>query len=136
MTQPPNLPPQQPSPILNYAQSSKGLREIAQRQKIILLCILVELIAAGCQFLAPVPIRPLFAILGLGVNIVASVFVFMLAIKIYGTGLGITLGILTLIPCLGLLILLIVNGKATALLRAGGLKVGLLGATVPEHFNE
>jgi hypothetical protein len=40
------------------------------------------------------------------------------------------LGILTLLPCIGLITLLVVNAKATAILKAGGLKVGLLGAKV------
>ena len=52
----------------------------------------------------------------------------MLALAIYGTALGIILGILTLIPLVGLIILLIVNGKATNLLREDGIHVGLLGA--------
>ena len=34
--------------------------------------------------------------------------------KVYSTGLGIVLGLLTLIPCVGLIVLLIVNGKATS----------------------
>ena len=32
------------------------------------------------------------------------------------------------IPCVGLLALLAVNGKATTVLRSNGIKVGLLGA--------
>jgi hypothetical protein len=36
----------------------------------------------------------------------------------------------TFIPVLGLLILAIVNGKATAFLKGNGVKVGLLGAKV------
>ena len=52
----------------------------------------------------------------------------MLAIAIYNTAMGIVLSILTLVPLVGLIILLIVNGKATGILRANGIKVGLLGA--------
>lgn len=60
--------------------------------------------------------------------IVATVFVFLLSIKVYGTGLGIVLGVLTLIPCVGLIVLLVVNGKATSVLSRNGIRVGLLGA--------
>lgn len=58
--------------------------------------------------------------------------VFLLAVKLYGTALGIVLGILSLIPLIGLLVLLGVNGKATSVLRANGVKVGLLGARLSE----
>jgi hypothetical protein len=42
------------------------------------------------------------------------------------------LGILTLIPLVGLIVLLIVNGKATNLLREDGIHVGLLGARMSD----
>lgn len=45
-------------------------------------------------------------------------------------GLGIVLGILTLIPCIGLIVLLVINGKATGVLRENGIGVGLLGANL------
>jgi len=64
------------------------------------------------------------------VGIVGAVCVFLLAIKVYGTGLGILLGILSLVPCVGLVILLIVNGKATGVLKQNGIKVGFLGANL------
>ena len=58
----------------------------------------------------------------------ASVFVFLLATKVYSTGVGIAMGILTLIPCLGFIALLIINAKATSTLNLNGVRVGLLGA--------
>jgi hypothetical protein len=51
-----------------------------------------------------------------------------LAIKIYSIVVGVLLGILTFVPCLGLVMLLLVNGKATNILKENGVKVGLLGA--------
>jgi len=42
------------------------------------------------------------------------------------------LGILTLIPCIGLIVLLVVNGKATGILKQNGIKVGLLGANLSQ----
>ncbi len=50
----------------------------------------------------------------------------MLAIKVYGTGLGIVPGVLSFVPLIGLIVLLVVNGKATGLLKQNGIKVGLL----------
>ena len=48
--------------------------------------------------------------------------------KTYGSGLGILLGVLCLLPLVGLLVLLAVNGKATRVLKQNGIRVGLLGA--------
>ena len=62
--------------------------------------------------------------------LVGMVFVFLLAIKVYSTGIGVLLGILALIPCIGLLVLLVVNIKATGILKKNGIKVGLLGANL------
>ena len=64
--------------------------------------------------------------------VLGAVFVFLLSIKIYGTGLGIVLGILSLVPLVGLVVLLIVNGKATGVLKQNGIKVGLLGANLSQ----
>ena len=64
----------------------------------------------------------------LAAAITGAVFVFMLALAVYNNATGIVLGLLTLIPLIGLIVLLIVNGKATAILRAHGIRVGLMGA--------
>ncbi len=105
-----------------------NIREIAMRQKAVLICILIYLVAVVAQFALPPELRLFLGLGVLVVIVVATVFVFLLATKLYGTGLGIVLGILTLIPLLGLLVLLIVNAKATSTLREHGIKVGLLGA--------
>jgi len=63
--------------------------------------------------------------------VAAAVFVFLLAVKLY-EGLGVALGVLTLIPLVGLIVLLVVNQKATGTLQANGYKVGFLGAPVSQ----
>lgn len=77
-------------------------------------------------------IAPLIGIGVLVVGLAGTVFVFLLAIKVYSTGVGVLLGILTLVPCIGLIVLLIVNGKATGILKQNGIKVGLLGANLSQ----
>ncbi len=104
------------------------LREVAKYQRGIIFCILFYLFAVVAQFLLPPELRLFLAIGALGLGIVSTVFVFLLAIKVYNVGLGVFLGILTLVPCIGLIVLLTVNGKATAILKANGIRVGLLGA--------
>ena len=129
---PPPIPPQQPYPpqSLGYAPPPAGvdLRTIAVRQRVIMYCILAYLVLIVGQFALPPELRLIPALLALAVSITAAVFVFMLALALYNTGTGILLGILTLIPLVGLIVLLTINGKATNVLRQHGIRVGLMGA--------
>jgi hypothetical protein len=86
---------------------------------------------------------PVWHILSLGImlgmvvaQIAGLVFVFLLSTKVYGTGLGILFAILTVLPCLGILVLLMINSKATTVLRQNGHKVGLLGADLSKFSCE
>jgi hypothetical protein len=127
-----------PDNTLSYASTPEGIREIAGRQRAIILCIVAGIIlyvalAAG-QTQLPLAVKLLLLMALLACNITATVFVFLLTTKLYGTGVGVLLGVLTLLPCIGLITLLIINGKATAILQQNGIKVGLLGATLPDHL--
>ena len=112
------------------------LRNVAKYQKGILYCILLQLLNIAFQMflgyalkIEPTEgIRLIYGGLSLVVGIASTVFVFRLAINLYSTVVGIGLGVLTLIPCIGLFVLLIVNGKATSVLSRNGIKVGLMGA--------
>ncbi len=113
--------------------SHKTLRSIAVFQKGILVCILIEiLVAVSLGLLLPRDMSWVTALALCGFGVVASVFVFQLAIQLYGVVLGILLGILSLAPCLGFLVLLLVNSSATSTLQLHGYKVGLLGASLAE----
>jgi hypothetical protein len=112
--------------------SRTDLRSIATFQKGILVCILLYFAAVIAQFALPPELR-LFLLLGvLGLGVVATVFVFLLATHVYSTGVGVLLGILTLIPVLGLIVLLIINSKKTGILKDHGIRVGLLGANMSD----
>jgi len=126
----PLLPQTESTAIGVLSGTREDLRSVAKYQKGILVCILFYLIAVAGQFVLPPEIRPLVGIPVLIAGIVGAVFVFLLAIKVYGTGSGILLGILSLVPCIGLIVLLIVNQKATGVLNQNGIKVGLLGANL------
>jgi hypothetical protein len=82
------------------------------------------------MFVAPPGLILLVRVIGGAASLAGAIFVFLLATKLYGTGGGIALGILTLVPLLGLIILLIINGKATGILKKHGILVGFLGAKV------
>ena len=108
------------------------LRTIAKHQKGILVCILIQMLIFGLQFAAPPQLRPLVGLAFLVASLAGTVFVFMLAMKVYSTGMGICFGILTIVPCVGLIMLLVVNSKATEVLKKNGIKVGLLGANLSD----
>ncbi|HEX5444000.1 MAG TPA: hypothetical protein VFW87_09240 [Pirellulales bacterium] len=106
----------------------EDVRSVALYQKGILVCILLYICVIVGQYFVP-PQLLLFLRLGvLPIALTGTVFVFLLATKVYGVGLGILLGVLALVPCFGLIILLVVNGRATHVLRQNGYRVGLLGA--------
>jgi hypothetical protein len=112
--------------------SQQDLRSVALYQKIILLWVLVYLLTVFAQFVIPAELRSLLGIALVGIGVVAAVFVFLLSLKIFSTGTGIVLAILTLIPIIGLIALLVINQKATTILKNKGYKVGLLGADLSE----
>lgn len=129
------LPPQiVRAQTLGYAPPvpRNDLRTIALRQKAIMYCILGYVVCGILNFVLPFPVN---AIAGLGVlaaMIAGAVFVFMLSLALYSTGTGIVLGILTLVPLVGLIVLLIINGRATNELKQHGIKVGLMGARMDQ----
>ena len=133
MSENPYQSPSVPSHVVGVKSGNReDLRSVAKYQKGILVCILIQLIAVICQFGVPVELRPIIGLCVLVVGLVGTVFVFLLATKVYSTGAGVLLAILTCIPCIGLIVLLVVNGKATGILKQNGVKVGLLGANLSQ----
>ena len=108
--------------------SREEIRTIAGRQKMLCACLLAYIVAFILLLASPGGLTTVFRLIVVAASVAATVFVFLLATKLYGTGLGIVQGILTLIPLVGVIILLVVNGKATGILRKHGVKVGLMGA--------
>jgi hypothetical protein len=115
------------------------LRTVALSQKIIIFCILGNLATIPLRFaLSSLPPGlDLLSALGLlvfylGVAVTGTVFVFRMAVAVYGTGTGVVLGLLTLVPCVGLLVLLRINAKATNILKQNGIRVALLGANMSD----
>jgi hypothetical protein len=130
----PFAPPQAADLVVGVKSGRReDLKTVAVAQKSILICILLYFICVGVQ---PVLGRNpgssqysvYLAIVALAVALAAMVSVFILAIRVYSVASGIVLGIGTLVPCLGLLILLIINGKATKILKDNGHHVGFFGA--------
>jgi hypothetical protein len=124
----------------------EDLFKVAKYQRGVLFCLLFQiLIWAGSVVLslgigAPEPDAEAMPAIGqllmslalVVVSLTGVVFVFLLAINVYSTGVGVLLGILSFIPCIGLLVLLSVNGKATSVLRDNDIHVGFLGANLSQ----
>ena len=130
--------PPLPLPVpLGYAlppsRAGPDIRKIAGMQRAVIYCILAEILIVIFRVAmnGNLTARVLIGLVYFAVGILAAVCIFGLAISLYNTALGIVLGVLTLIPGIGLVVLLIVNGKATTILRQHGLKVGLMGAKLP-----
>ena len=133
MSENPYQSPATPAPAVGVLSGQRrDLRSVAFYQKGILVCILLYICVLGGQFLVPAELRFVLGIGVLLIGLVGTIFVILLAMRVYGLILGILLGILALIPCLGLLILLMINGKATTILKENGLKVGLMGANLAD----
>lgn len=108
--------------------SPEDLAAIAARQKALLSAIVLYIFAVVAQIAVPAALASLAYLLAAAATIAAFVLVVALASRVYGVGLAIILAFFSLIPFIGLLILLMVNGKATSILRQNGIDVGLLGA--------
>lgn len=117
-----------PEPTLKF--SREDLKWIATCQRgmvFLILCYFCTLLAWA--FIPPeLAIIPALMILLIGV--VGLGFVVAQSLKVFNTVLAIIFGLLAMIPCVGLLILLLVNVRATTILKSHGIKVGFFGAKV------
>jgi hypothetical protein len=75
------------------------------------------------------------ALLGLATPVLSILGLFAMASALrFSTGAKVLLAIAMLIPLVNLIVMLVLNAKATKALRAGGYTVGLLGATKPKSI--
>jgi hypothetical protein len=120
-------------------KSGKGkkkaeLRSIATSQRWLIICILINILAyIACLVslrLGSLALALVFVLILLIASIAATVFSFMLTMKISNVGMAVLVLLLSLIPCAGLIALLVVNGIATKRLKDAGIHVGFLGADV------
>ena len=118
--------------------SRRDLRRIAVYQKTVILCMAFQLLLVLLQLtlMRQPPDSAVIMIMILTTSwiilLVGAISVFLLAMKTYGVTFGILYGILALVPCFGLIILLIINSKATKTLKDNGIKVGFLGANLSQ----
>jgi len=130
----PYQPPQSPALVAIAPADRDRLREVARLQRYINLVVLAYFSAGALtRAVAEVPGGPILAgVVAVAVILTGAVFAVQMARALYSTAVAVVCAILLLIPCVGLLTLLLLNGRATQRLTAAGLKVGLLGADPAE----
>jgi hypothetical protein len=125
----PFAPPRAVDPIIGVKSGRvEDLKTVAVAQKTIIVCILLNILAVIARFFIPPELLLLLVGALVVLFLVQTAAVMLLAMKVYNIGIGILLGIGAMIPCLGLIILLMVNGKANKILTQNGYHVGLFGA--------
>ena len=122
-----NNPYQAPrAPVDSPIDESANIRQVMRGQKLVIYSILVNVAAMLLQ--------GLIGTAGLLVGLAALAFSIYAVLRLAG-GLGMRLGskalltVLMFLPLINLLTLLVVNGRATRVLRDAGYRVGLLGAS-------
>jgi len=122
----------QPSSPIATGMDREKLRRVARYQQWVLYALLANI----CINIASIAVRQANEfMLSLGVLAVAlaiiavsMIAIFLLANELYNAGIGVLCAILMIVPCIQLITLLIVNGKATSFLQQNGIKVGFMGA--------
>lgn len=113
---------------VHFGYDKAELRTIAKHQRVIITCIGVYLVWLVLRFSSLAEAKLVMGISLLCILLACAVFVSLLATRFHGAAAGVLMGILTLVPLVGLIILLTVNGKATKILKENGIAVGLFGA--------
>lgn len=107
-----------------------GLRQVAVWQRNVLFCVLGQFGIGVLRAIILETSSPALAIVFLVLAL--ALLVYMLAsVSNLSKALGVSsiiYLILMFVPCVSLIALLVLNGKATTRLQSAGIKVGLLGA--------
>ena len=114
-------------------------------QKYLIMCIVAILVSYIAVILIIVvggrgqpPQGPMLVVVLIGylilfvASIAAWILSVMLALNVYGTTGAVLLFLSQCIPCVSLIALLVVNGKATTMLKDSGVEVGFLGADLSQ----
>ena len=113
------------------SEASSGQRpelsKVASGQRLVLQAVVLNILA--------VVLRVLYGDVAFGLAAVVAFVFSLVGLNRLASGLGYSVGsrillmVLMLIPLINLITLLVLNSSATKILRAGGYKVGLMGAS-------
>ena len=104
------------------------VRAVARDQKGVLAGVVMHAAAGLAGGVLPEESLPVVVVAVLCVEAALIAFVVRLAARMDPGAGGVALGLLALVPCVGVVPLLAVNARATAYLRGHGVQVGLLSA--------
>lgn len=103
-----------------------GIEQVASAQKLIIYSILGYFVAMAVRAM----LGPVGVLVALAALVMALIGTYRLCSGLgYSMPVRVLLLVLMFVPLLSLIVLLVLNGRATARLRAAGYRVGLLGAT-------
>lgn len=110
-------------------QDQARLQRIASDQRMINLIVLAYFGAsvAGSTISAFPGGKYVVGLMAIAIIGAGIVYAVRMASALHGTGVAVLCAVLLLVPCVGLLVLLVLNSQATARLKQAGLRVGLLG---------
>jgi hypothetical protein len=125
-------PYQSPSPVEAMVAGSadrEQLRRVAKRQQRVLYVLLAQIVIYFLllSFQAADAMRGILGVAFLVLAVFGIVAVFLLAKEVMHIAIAVICTLLMFVPCISLLVLMVVNGRATKLLQKNGLKVGFMG---------
>jgi hypothetical protein len=114
---------------------TEELRRIARYQRWLIATLLAQVgLWVGFVALTALGVGPagdglrLPLFLAFLIGCVGGIFAFLLGWTVRGPVSAVAMGVGVVVPCLGLVVLTVVNGMATTALRANGVRVGMFGA--------
>ena len=117
----------------NETESDKStLVLIAKRQRTLLIVFFIYILVVGASSAVTPDLKPLVQLLILPIMVLIIIFTARLSFKLYGKIGASILTLLSIIPLINLIVVLIVNSKASKLIKKNGFRVGLIGASVKE----
>lgn len=92
------------------------------------MCILAQICCIGFNVCTGGALGLIVDILNIAVMVASAILIGIAATRLWAKGAGIILGVVSIVPLVGLVILLVVNGAITRTLKRHGIKVGVMGA--------
>lgn len=136
MSENPYSPPHTISQFPPVGQNPTGpipeyLLRVATLQRYVLVALLANIVINFTLF-AYAPQDPFSTLVllaaGLLIVVLSIVSIFLLAKEVFNNAVGAVFAFMMIIPVISLIVLLVVNQKATRLLQTNGIKVGFMGA--------
>lgn len=125
--------PQFAEPVSPHGEpvDREKMRRVAKYQQWVLYALLANIVI-NIMVMSTRGADPAVAVslgvLALVIVVITMFAVFRLTNELYNVVAAVCCAVLMIVPCISLLTLLIVNGKATTFLQQRGVKVGLMGA--------